>query len=63
MIKISQKKIGIKKISFIQSDRSAKGEIYKRFPDLKNLIKDTNYKPRINLDVGIEEYLRKLNII
>ena len=63
MIKISQKKIGIKKISFIQSDRSAKREIYKRFPDLKNLIKDTNYKPRINLDVGIEEYLRKLNII
>ena len=56
MINISKKKITIKKIPFIKTDRSAEREIYKRVPNLKKIKDDTNFKPKISLNSIIKEF-------
>jgi|688.fasta_scaffold210699_2 nucleoside-diphosphate-sugar epimerase len=56
MINISKKKITIKKIPFIKTDRSAKREIYKRVPNLKKIKDDTNFKPKVSLNSIIKEF-------
>jgi nucleoside-diphosphate-sugar epimerase len=56
MINISNKKIIIKKIPFIKTDRSAKREIYRRVPNLKKIKSDTNFQPKISLNSIIKEF-------
>lgn len=57
-IKISNKNIKIIKVPYSKSDRSKKREIFKRLPDLKKIISDTNYNPEKNLNTGIETLLK-----
>lgn len=57
-IKISNKNIKLIKVPYSKSDRSKKREIFKRLPDLKKIISDTNYNPEKNLNIGIETLLK-----
>tara|TARA_B100000029_G_scaffold492747_1_gene554422 strand:- start:9058 stop:9969 length:912 start_codon:yes stop_codon:yes gene_type:complete len=59
IIKISNKKIKIKKINFSKSDRNEKREIYKRIPDITKAYKALNYRPQISLDQGLRDMLSK----
>ena len=54
---LSKKNIKVKKISFSKSDRSQKREIFYRKPDIREIIKDTDYKPKVKLDNGLLEML------
>ena len=62
ILKFSNKKLKIKKISYNKSDRDKDREIFKRIPDLKKIKNDTNYEPKINIDTGIKELLKKSNL-
>lgn len=59
MIKISKKNIKIEKIPFEKSDRSSSREIYRRQPSIDKIKKDTGYNPKISIDVGLKELIRK----
>ena len=39
--------------------RPKEREIFKRYPDLKKIKKDTGFVPRISLDEGIKNLLKK----
>ena len=56
-IKISDKKIKIKKIPHHKSDRSKSREIFERYPDLKRVYNHTKYRPKKDLDEGIKELI------
>ena len=56
-VKIADKNIKIKKVSYDKSDRSKSREIFKRYPDLKRVFKDTKYRPKKDLNVGIKELI------
>jgi UDP-glucose 4-epimerase len=58
MIKMSNKKITIKKIPFRFTDRTAKREIYFRIPNLKKVKRDLNFRAKINLSRIISEILQ-----
>jgi nucleoside-diphosphate-sugar epimerase/aryl-alcohol dehydrogenase-like predicted oxidoreductase len=62
VVKISGKKLKIKKISFSKSDRTFEREIFKRYPDLEKVKKDTKFKPRINLESGIKQLINEKNL-
>ena len=62
MIKISNRKIKINKIKFIDSDREKKREIFKRIPDISKVSTHTNYKPVNNLEAGINFFFKKYGI-
>jgi UDP-glucose 4-epimerase len=57
--KLANKKVKIKKISFNNSDRSSKREIYERKPDITKAIKELNYKPKIKLKDGLKKVLNE----
>ena len=59
MIRISKKKITIKKISFDKSDRTSDREIFKRQPDISRISSELKYFPRVTLDVGLKKILLK----
>ncbi len=61
MVRISGKKLKVKKIPYIKSDRTLSREIFKRYPDIKKIKSDTNFKPLINLETGIKQLLRQGN--
>jgi len=56
---LSKKKLKIEKIPFDRSDRTLKREIFYRKPDITEIIKDTDYKPRIKLNSGLLEMIEK----
>ena len=60
--KLSNKKLKIKKINFLKSDRTSKREIYERKPDISKAIKELNYNPKIKLIDGIKKLLNENNI-
>ncbi len=60
--KLSNKKIRLKKVDFLESDRSSKREIYLRKPNISKAIKELNYTPKINLIDGIRKILNEKNI-
>lgn len=62
IINLAKKKITIKKINFLKSDRSAKREIYERKPDISKAIKELGYNPKIKLIDGINKILNEKNI-
>ncbi len=62
MLKLSGKKLKIKKISYNKSDRDKDREIFKRIPDLNKIKNDTNYEPTINIDNGIKAILKNSNL-
>ena len=62
MIKISKKNIGIDEINFKNSDRTKEREIFKRIPDISKIVKDTNYKPKNNLESGIKGFYKRYGI-
>ena len=62
IFRLTNKKINIKKIDFLKSDRSAKREIYERKPDISKAIKEINYMPKIKLVDGIRKILNETNI-
>ena len=55
--KISDKNIKTKKVPYDKSDRSKSREIFKRYPDLKRVFKDTKYRPKKDLNAGIKELI------
>ena len=55
---LSNSDVKIVKIKFDKSDRLKEREIFKRYPDLKKIKKDTGYKPKISLDDGIIQLLK-----
>jgi UDP-glucose 4-epimerase len=55
---LSNSDVKIVKINFDKSDRLKEREIFKRYPDLKKIKKDTGYKPKISLDDGIIQLLK-----
>ena len=59
IINLANKKIKIKKINFLNSDRSAKREIYVRKPDISKAIKELEYNPKIKLKDGINKILNE----
>ena len=59
IINLANKKITIKKINFLNSDRSAKREIYERKPDISKAIKELEYNPKIKLKDGINKILNE----
>ncbi len=61
MVKVSNKKIKIEKISFEKSDRKKTREIFHRQPNVEKLKKQTNYTPKIKLESGIKEILNSKN--
>jgi len=61
-IKFSKKKLNIKKIQYNKSDRDKGREIFKRIPDLKKIKTDTGFLPKVDIDTGIKELLKNLNI-
>ena len=62
MIKISKKNIGINRINFKNSDRTKEREIFKRIPDISKITKDTNYKPKNTLELGIKSFYNRYGI-
>ena len=62
IFRLTNKKINIKKIDFLKSDRRAKREIYERKPDISKAIKEINYMPKIKLVDGIRKILNATNI-
>jgi UDP-glucose 4-epimerase len=56
-VKIANKNIKIKKVSYNKSDRNKSREIFKRYPDLQRIFKDTKYRPKIDLSAGIKELI------
>jgi len=54
---LSNSDVKIVKIKFDKSDRLKEREIFKRYPDLKKIKKDTGYMPKISLDDGIIQLL------
>lgn len=62
IFRLTNKKINIKKIDFLKSDRSSKREIYQRKPDISKAIKEINYMPKIKLVDGIRKILNETNI-
>lgn len=61
MVKISNKKIKILKVSFKNSDRSLQREIFNRRPNIEKIKKHTKYLPSVNLEKGICSVLFKKN--
>ncbi len=59
IINLAHKKIKIKKINFLKSDRSAQREIYERKPDISKAIKELEYSPKIKLKDGINKILNE----
>ena len=57
---LAKSNVKIIKTNFKNSDRTKEREIFKRFPDLKKIKKDTGFVPRISLDEGIKNLLKKL---
>ena len=55
---LSNSDVKIVKINFDKSDRLKEREIFKRYPDLKKIKKDTGYMPKISLDDGIIQLLK-----
>ena len=55
---LSNSDVKIVKIRFDKSDRLKEREIFKRYPDLKKIKKDTGYMPKISLDNGIIQLLK-----
>jgi len=55
---LSNSNVKIVKIKFDKSDRLKEREIFKRYPDLKKIKKDTGYMPKISLDDGIIQLLK-----
>jgi len=55
---LSNSNVKIVKIKFDKSDRLKEREIFKRYPDLKKIKKDTGYMPKISLDNGIIQLLK-----
>jgi len=55
---LSNSDVKIVKIKFDKSDRPKEREIFKRYPDLKKIKKDTGYMPKISLDDGIIQLLK-----
>ena len=55
---LSNSDVKIVKIKFDKSDRLKEREIFKRYPDLKKIKKDTGYMPKISLDDGIIQLLK-----
>lgn len=63
LISISaNKKIKIKKINFLKSDRSAKREIYERKPNISKAIRELKYSPKIKLIDGIKRVINEKSI-
>ena len=60
--KLTQKKIRLKKVDFIDSDRSSTREIYVRKPNISKAIKELNYSPKTKLIDGIRKILNEKNI-
>ena len=60
--KLTQKKIRLKKVDFIDSDRSSAREIYVRKPNISKAIKELNYSPKTKLIDGIRKILNEKNI-
>ncbi len=56
-VKMSNTNIKTKKIPYEKSDRSKDREIFKRYPDLKRVFKDTKYRPKKDLNEGIKELI------
>ena len=56
-IKISNRNIKAKKIPYEKSDRTRNREIFKRYPDLRKVFKDTKYRPKKDLNEGIKELI------
>lgn len=56
-VKISNKNLKIKKIPYSKSDRTKTREIFKRYPDLNKIFKDTRYRPKKDLQEGIKELI------
>ena len=64
IIKMSKlKKTILRNVKFEDSDRTATREIYKRIPCINLISSHTNYKPRISIEMGIKEILRKNKIL
>ncbi len=59
---LANKKIKIKKINFLKSDRSAKREIYERKPDISKAIKELKYNPKTKLIDGLKKIFNEKNI-
>ena len=60
---LSKSNVKIIKTRFEKSDRLKEREIFKRYPDLKKIKKDTGYIPKKSLDEGIIQLLKQLNEI
>ena len=60
--KLAKKKIRLKKVDFIDSDRSSAREIYVRKPNISKAIKELNYSPKTKLIDGIRKILNEKNI-
>ncbi len=60
MVRLSKKKIKIKRIPFNKSDRSLSREIFIRKPNIEKLKKHTKYKPLIKLVNGLNSVLEKI---
>ena len=60
--KLTKKKIRLKKVDFIDSDRSSAREIYVRKPNISKAIKELNYSPKTKLIDGIRKILNEKNI-
>lgn len=56
-VRISNKNIKVNKISYKKSDRKKSREIFKRYPNLNKIVKDTGYWPKINLNNGIKKLI------
>ncbi len=56
---LAKSNVKIIKTNFKNSDRTKEREIFKRYPDLKKIKKDTGFVPRISLDEGIKNLLKK----
>lgn len=59
MKKLSMSNVKVLKTNFKNSDRTKEREIFKRYPDLKKIKKDTGYAAKISLDEGITQILKK----
>ena len=60
--KLAKKKIRLKKVDFIDSDRSSTREIYVRKPNISKAVKELNYSPKTKLIDGIRKILNEKNI-
>ncbi len=58
VVKLSKKKLKIKKIPYSKSDRKKSREIIKRIPDISRIQKDTKYKPTVSIEQGIIDLLK-----